>query len=120
MQKLINKISANFITPMQNTITNLNKIAFIFFAIIGLTHIIAGLMLINNYLPGPSLIVHRSLDIPFIIIGIIYGFSGLYLKSEPKNSHKIIIGLIAVTIITLAILLYINFFISDRPLIINS
>jgi len=67
-------------------------------------------MLSNKYFTYPSLIIHRSLDVPFITTALLYGISSLKLK-KTANIFAFSIGIA----IVLAVI-YINFFIPNRPL----
>ncbi len=70
---------------------NLNEVSFYFFFLIGLVHILSGLLLTNNYYIKTSWILNRSLDIPFLIVGLIYIYSNikLYLINNKSYSRQI-------------------------------
>ncbi len=97
------------------TAENIKKVALIFFIVLGLVHIVSGLMFSNNYFTPASLIVNRVLDIPFAMTGLIYALSSIYSTLDEKF-HKIVnIAFIAISLIIFVALIYINLFIPDKP-----
>jgi len=94
------------------TIQNIKKVALLFFIVTGVLHLGSTAMIINNLYLKEAFIVNRVMDIPFIITGIIYGFSSIRLSVEnPEGSHKIMnIVFISITVLMLAGLLFINLF----------
>jgi hypothetical protein len=100
------------------SLENLKKVSLIFFLVIGLAHIISGLLISNNQLLSISGPLNRYLDIPFAITGLIFGFASLT-ESFEENKRKtpaIIFGLI--TFLILVGLLYINILVPDKTSII--
>lgn len=95
------------------TLENIKKVALIFFIIIGITHIVSGLMVSNRYFMPISLIINRILDIPFVLAALIYGFSGILINhyEQKKWLGRIFIG---VTLFIFTILVYINFLLPDK------
>ncbi|PKL36987.1 hypothetical protein CVV38_03830 [Candidatus Peregrinibacteria bacterium HGW-Peregrinibacteria-1] len=98
-----------------NTIENFKKISLILFVITGTLHFTSSIMIANDIWTSTNIIISRSLDIPFILTGIIYGFSSLRLKlTDPNKPHKILDSTyIALTVIILLALIYINIFIPN-------
>lgn len=98
------------------TAENIKKVALIFFLVLGLGHIVSGLMFSNNYGTPASLIINRVLDIPFAMSALIYGLSSIYTELTGK-SHKIVnIVFIVISLLIFALLLYINLLVPDKAL----
>ncbi|MBI5755003.1 hypothetical protein HZA41_02170 [Candidatus Peregrinibacteria bacterium] len=114
---IFQKVNYYEIMTSIETTKNIQKVSLIFFAIIGTTHILSGLFLVKNYFPIQAYIINRTLDIPFLITSLGYGFSSAILHlstpEKPSTILTIIFSLITVSIIGTAI--YINLFISDLP-----
>ncbi|MFC1749048.1 hypothetical protein ACFL2V_09610 [Pseudomonadota bacterium] len=102
-----------------NTSNNLKKVALILFIVIGLTHIISGLMMSNNYFPALTITLNRVLDIPFAMTGLIYAFVLIHEGIAEEKKKLASIGFIVITVIILLVLLYLNFLVPDKPPIIN-
>jgi len=96
------------------TTENLKKVALVLFLILGITHIISGLMFSNGYMLPTSMVVNRVLDIPFAITGVIYAFMALYTSLSEKNRKIPGIVLITLSLLIFLLLLYINLFIPDK------
>lgn len=95
------------------TAENIKKVALIFFIVLGLGHILSGLMLSNSYVLPTSLVVNRILDIPFAMSALIYGLAATYEEINEKH-HKIAnILFIALSVLVFGVLIYINLFIPD-------
>lgn len=61
-----------------------------------------------------SLIINRTLDIPFAMTALIYALSGIYAKLD-EGKHKIAnIMCIIITLLIFIGLLYINVFVPDK------
>lgn len=96
------------------TAQNLKKIALIFFIILGLGHIISGLMMANAYFLPFSMIANRILNIPFAISALVYAFSSIA-SSLKAGKHTITnIIFIVLTLFIFIALTYINLFVPDR------
>ena len=78
------------------TAQNIQKIALLFFIVLGLIHILSGLMFSNNYFTSTTLIINRILDIP------------------EKAHNKAKITFIIITLLIFLLLLYINLFVPDK------
>lgn len=98
--------------PMK-TAENINKVALIFFVTLGFAHILSGLMLNSSYLLPWSLITNRVLDIPFVIIGLIYGYSCIYEDIAQKNQKIATTVFTVITIIIFIALVLINVLLKD-------
>ncbi|MFC1810242.1 hypothetical protein ACFLZH_01975 [Patescibacteria group bacterium] len=95
---------------------NIQKIALIFFFVIGFVHILAHLMLLNEYMPEIAVAAKKILEIPFILTALIYGFISFKLSLvTTEKKHTITNIVFAVLIILIfGILIYLNLFIPDR------
>lgn len=96
------------------TAENIKKVALVLFFLTGTFHILAGMMASNGYFVPGTLILHRSLDIPFAMTAITYGLSSVYIKVPEKQKKLMgtIFEIIAVAVFLA--LIYINFLIPDR------
>ncbi len=99
-----------------NTDRNIQKVALIFFFLIGLIHITAHLMLTNGYVPEISYAAKRILEIPFILSAATYAFVSIKISfTTSEKDHKIgNIIIVLLVIILFATLIYLNLFIPDR------
>ncbi len=93
-----------------NTIENIKKVALVFFIVTGFLHLGSSVLIANGILLKQSTIFNKVMDIPFVITGLIYGFSSLRLNlMNPEKNHKVLdIFLISVIIIVLLGLILIN------------
>lgn len=98
-----------------STITNIKKVALIFFIVTGLLHLGSSMFLANNLFYKTAFIVNKTIDIPFAITGLIYALSSLRLNlTNPEHDHKTLdIILICVIIGVLLGLIGINLFLPD-------
>ncbi|MBI2634811.1 hypothetical protein HYW82_04045 [Candidatus Peregrinibacteria bacterium] len=98
-----------------NTIENIKKVSLIFFIITGIIHIGSSVFISNGAYLKQAGIINKTMDIPFIITGLIYGFSSLRLALTNSNQpNKILdIILISVIILVLAGIILINILIPD-------
>lgn len=96
------------------TIENLKNVALVLFIILGLTHIVSGLMFTNGYIKELSFILNRSLDIPFAMTAVIYAGSGIYLNSSEKTRKPLGVALILISLLIFILLIYINLLIPDK------
>lgn len=97
------------------TIENIKKVALIFFIITGLLHLGSSAFIANGLYVKNAFIVNKTMDIPFIVTGLIYGLSSLRLSlTNPEKKHKILdIILISVIILILIGLIIINLLLPD-------
>jgi hypothetical protein len=93
---------------------NLKKVALIFFVILGLGHIISGLMMTNLYFLPTSTIINHILEIPFAISALIYGFATIYCGIKAEKQKNIGNLFIFITLSIFFGLLYINIFVPDK------
>jgi len=84
------------------------------FILLGITHIVAGLMFSNGHLLPLSFIINRSLDIPFAMTAVIYVATAIYTKADEKNKKPLGIALIALSLLIFIFLIYINLLIPDK------
>lgn len=98
-----------------NTIINIKKVALVFFVITGLLHLGSSILIANELYIKPAFILNKTMDIPFIITGLIYGLSSLRLTfTNPNHEHKTLdIILICVIIVVLLGLVAVNLFVPD-------
>lgn len=99
-----------------NTIENIKKISLIFFIASGFLHLSSSMMIANDYMLKTAFIINRTMDIPFIFTGLLYGFSSIRLNfSENKSPHKVLdISLLGVVILVIAGVIAINFIFPDK------
>lgn len=100
-----------------NSIENIKKIALVLFIVLGISHILSGLMLSNGYFLPVSFILNRSLDIPFAMTAVIYAAASIYEKIEGKSKNTIGIGILGISLIIFILLIYINLFTPDKVLL---
>ncbi len=95
---------------------NIQKIALVFFFILGSLHILAHLMLINEYMPEIAYPAKKILEIPFILTALTYGFISFKISLvTTEKKHTITNIVFAILIIAVfGILIYLNLFIPDR------
>jgi hypothetical protein len=95
---------------MEKTIQNIKKVSLIFFIITGILHLGSSMLLANQLFLKEAQIINKTIDIPLILTGLLYGFSSLRLSlTNPKNPHKILdISLISIIIVVLLALIIIN------------
>ncbi|MGL5831557.1 MAG: hypothetical protein ACRCZE_05435 [Candidatus Altimarinota bacterium] len=104
------RLNNDILTPVRQT-------ALIFFFLIGLTHIISGLMASNELGLPLSNLINKVLDIPFAIIATIFGLSNFPISSQNprKGLYLAVMGVIC--LLVLGVLVYINLLIPDRSII---
>jgi len=93
-----------------NTFINIKKVSLIFFIAVGIIHLGSSMLLANNVYSQISYIINKTMEIPFILTGMIYGLSSLRISFfNPENPHKILdIFLISLIITVLIALVIIN------------
>lgn len=93
-----------------NTLLNIKKVSLIFFLAVGTLHLGSSILIANNVFPQISYIVNKTMEIPFILTGMIYGLSSLRISFyDAENQHKILdIFLISLIIIVLIALIVVN------------
>ncbi len=97
-----------------DSLRTLRQVSLVFFFIIGLSHILTGLLVSNNLLLPLSNTINRILDIPFALLGVIYGLSQGRIASNSPNRKYYLILISVITILVLGLLLYINLLIPDK------
>jgi len=98
-----------------DTLNNIKKVSLIFFIVIGIVHIGSSLFIANKLFLKEAIILNKTLDIPFVITALIYGFSSLRISlARKEKTHRILdavlIGIIVVVFIGLIV---INLFVPD-------
>lgn len=98
-----------------NTIQNIKKTALIFFIATGILHLGSSILIANDLFLRESTLLNKTMDIPFILTGLIYGLSSLRISlTNPNKKHKTLdIILICVIILVLIGLLIINLVLPD-------
>ena len=90
-------------------------LALIFFVITGFLHLFSSILIANKLWLDYSFAINRTMDLPFIISGLIYGLSSLKLNltdsSKPNKKIDLIFNIII--IVSLLSLLAINLLIPD-------
>jgi hypothetical protein len=104
------RLNSDLLAPVRQT-------ALIFFFLIGLTHIVSGLMASNELGLPLSNLINKVLDIPFAIIATIFGLSNFPISSQNprKGLYLALMGVIC--LLVLGVLVYINLLIPDRTII---
>lgn len=104
------RLNNDILIPVRQT-------ALVFFFLIGLTHIISGLMASNELGLPLSNLINKILDIPFAMIATIFGLSNfpIYSQNPRKGLYLAIMGIIC--LLVLGILVYINVLLPDRSII---
>lgn len=98
-----------------NTIQNIKKIALIFFIVTGVLHLGSTAFIANKLFLKEAFILNKTMDIPFILTGLIYGLASLRIAlTDPTKPHKTLdIILISVIILILVALILINLLLPD-------
>ena len=93
----------------------IRKISFVFFAVIGLAHFLAGLLFVNGYFTPTSGLVNRVLFIPFVVGTLTYALSNFkyHLLEYGKDSKIWNTAFITLGIIVFATLLAIELLVAD-------
>lgn len=97
-----------------DVLRTLRQVSLVFFFLIGLSHILTGLFASNDiYLPTSN-VINRVLDIPFALIGAVFGLSQARIASD-SHLRKTYLALMAVILLlVLGIMLYITLFLPDK------
>jgi len=95
-----------------NMAKTIHNIGANFFFILAFLYVFAALAFRNDYNPDIMIFLMRLLDIPFALIALLYGGSGLYLqinegKEETASAWSIII--FAFCLILFGIVVFVNF-----------
>jgi len=97
---------------------NIKKVALIFFIVTGILHLGSSVFIANELSLKYATIVHKTMDIPFILTGLIYAFSSLRITlTDPQKSHIILdISLASIIILALIGLVIVNLLIPTEIL----
>ena len=98
-----------------NTILNIKKVSLIFFIITGILHLGSSVLIANQLFLKEAHILNRTMDIPFLITGLIYGISSLRISlSDTTKPHKTldIISISAIILVLIGLIL-INILLPD-------
>ncbi|MBI4232007.1 hypothetical protein HY605_02140 [Candidatus Peregrinibacteria bacterium] len=98
-----------------NTIENAKKVALVFFITTGIFHLGSSILIANEIWLKNATILNKTMDVPFVITGMIYGLASLRLSlTNPEKQHKILdIILISAIILVLIALIMINLLLPD-------
>ena len=98
-----------------NIIQNIKRISLIFFIITGTLHLGSSIFIANQFYFKEAFIINKTLDIPFVLTGLLYAFSSLRLQfADPEKEHKALdIFLLSLILIILAALISINLLLPD-------
>ncbi len=96
---------------MENTLKNIQTVAFFFFFTLGLGYFISSLLVLNNNFLPTSATIKQALFLPTILMAIAYLASSVLqgLASEEKNSRMQTIIVIGVSFVVTAIVLTLYF-----------
>ena len=95
---------------MEQTITNIKKVSLIFFIITGILHLGSSLLIANQLFLKEAFILNKTMDVPLVLTGLLYGFASIRLMlTDPQKNHKMLdIFLLAVIVLTVGGLIFIN------------
>ncbi len=98
-------------TPSMQTLLNVKKVSLILFLVLTGTHIASALLVAKGYDNTTLLLLYRTLDLPAILAGIVYGGSSVqdYLAALKKDTKIFDIVAGVVGGIMLIVALYLNF-----------
>lgn len=109
-------ITTTTTTPLKTNdiFKTFRQVCLVSFFVLGSLHIMTALLTSQNLLLPLANIINKALDIPFVVTGTLYGLSQTKIDSEnpAKKYYLILMG--TLTILVLAIMLFIAFFIPDR------
>lgn len=71
-----------------NTTKNFHDVSAGFFFVLGFVYMISALGLRNDIMPGFMIFLMRLLDMPFALICLVYGGSGLYLQLSQDGQEE--------------------------------
>lgn len=108
--------SSGALIKTTDSLRTLRQISLIFFLLLGGTHIISGLLASENLFLPLSSLINRVLDIPFVLIGLIYGLSHTKLHADSPHHRSYLLIMTVICLGVLGIMLYINLFLPDKPL----
>jgi hypothetical protein len=99
-----------------DSLRTLRQVSLVFFLLLGSSHILSGLLASENLFLPISSLVNRVLDIPFVMIGLVYGLSHSRLDSNSPHRKSYLILMTIISLLVLGVLLYINIFLPDKSL----
>lgn len=108
--RLLRNILIKLNSPMQ-TLLNLKKISLILFLVLTGAHLASALLVAKGYDNSTLLLLYRTLDLPAILAGIVYGGSSVqeYLQALKKDTKIFdVVGGVLGGIMLIAAL-YLNF-----------
>lgn len=96
---------------MENTLKNIQTVAFCFFFTLGIGYLLSSLLVLNGDFLPISNTVKQILFLPSIIMGIGYTASSILqgLASEGKNSRIQTIAVMGLSLILAALIIFIHF-----------
>lgn len=101
---------------MEKTLINIKKVSLVFFIISGFLHLGSTVFIANNLFLKEASIINKTMDIPLILTGLLYGFASLRLSlTNPEKIYKKLdILLISIIIVILLGLIAVNLFVPNR------
>jgi hypothetical protein len=104
---------------MQKTLQSIAQVSFIFFALLGITHIASSFLIAQSEVNKMDWLAFQTLDLPFLFMGLLYGSSKLSLSlGNIFGSEKIaFIILSSLSIVIFLGVLYVNFIFPDAKLV---
>ncbi len=100
---------------MENTLKNIQTIAFIFFLILGIGYLVSSLFVLNgNFLPI-SATVKKTLFFPFIVMGVAYSASSVLdgVATEGKNSRMQTVVIMTLALLIIGVIAFVHFGLPD-------
>lgn len=116
MAKFVSKPKASYNSQVENTLKNIQTVAFIFFLILGIGYLVSSLFVLSgNFLPI-SATVKKTLFFPFIVMSIAYTASSILdgVASEEKNSRMQTVTTIVMAVIIIALIAFVHFGLPDK------
>lgn len=100
---------------MENTLRSVSHISFFFFCVFGALHIAASMLMVQELDSGFMTLVYQSMDLPFLLAGLVYGTSRLSTHvGHITGTQKIpLIVCGAISAVLFLIALYFNFALPD-------
>jgi len=100
---------------MENTLRSVSHISFFFFCVFGALHLSASMLMIQELDSRFMTLIYQSMDLPFLLAGLVYGTSRLSIHAEhilgKSKIPLIVCGAISAVLFLIA--LYFNFVLPD-------
>lgn len=103
---------------MEKTLVNTAKVSFHFFIVLGAMHITASMLVARGTVNMPDWVLFNALDLPFLLVALIYGSCKFALSVEHITGNykipMIVAGAVSALLFTAA--LYFNFVLPDAKI----